>query len=281
MALPALAPIARGIASAASSGGSKIGGISGTGAVVNGLISNCPTLEDEVTVEVVGQPGTTKQQLYYLAMAAANGIVRRPGSLAGLPPTMGLLMIEYDAADHWVRCTIRYKTSTLGSIRVFGDKNFYNSMAVYRGPQCEVVGSEFDFTNAVLAGIPRSSTSANAPQLPWAGRVILTACPTTQEPQVGPITQAPAPTPTVIQTRVINSPNPKPPGDNRSRGTVVTPKESGGGSGGSGGSGHYLAEGTCCEKSLKLVPLVFAALSAPGSFNQEVFLTPTTGPTGS
>ena len=65
--------------------------------LVNGL------LDDEVVVEVTGQPGASKQSLYYLALSAANGMVRRFNALAGfqniLAPAYGFLMIEYDAAD--------------------------------------------------------------------------------------------------------------------------------------------------------------------------------------
>lgn len=224
-----------------------------------------PTMEDEVIVEVVGQPGASKKDLYYLALAAANGIVTNPGLVGLLTARMGVLMIEYDAADHWVRCTMKYT----GGATAFPGWDY----AVYKGPECEVKGAEFNFTSdTLLPGIP-ASTNPAVPKLPWNGRVILTPCPTVPNPAPG---MGPAPF-----GPIIPSPNPKPPGDNRSRGAVVRPSD-------------VQEEGSipvssifrglktdCCKKSLELVPLVFSALTDPGSFGTEVFIAPTAGPTGS
>lgn len=278
----------------------RLGSLFRTGAAVaEEARKNVPVLEDEVVVEVVGQPGASKQELYFLALAAANGVVRRfqplvqPNPL--LPPTAAVIMIEYDAADHWVRATIRYQVGATAA-NVLTSSNaqrtagkFIDNLAVYRGPQCEVVGGEFDFiatgvAGAVITGLPNA---AEAPKLPFAGQVILTACPTTKKPNPAPIQNATPPTETITSPgEPIPSPNPKPPGDNRSRGAVVvsdgmtaslttsgstsTPPTSPG----SPSASH------CCPKNLNLVQLVFAALTDPGSFAEEVWVAPEQGPTG-
>lgn len=235
---------------------------------------NVPILDDQVVVEVSGQPGSSKQELYYLALATANGIVRRFQPLLvvnpAVPPTMALLQIEYDAADSWVRCTIHYRVGTLAANVRTGartGKDFYDTLAVYRGPQCGVVGGTFDFVDpSILPGIPNQD---KAPILPWAGRSILTSCPTTQQPVVSPITQDPPATETLIQTQTITSPNPKPPGDNRSRGAVYVE-----------GSIGDDPQAKCCPKKINLVQLVSAALTDPGSDAETKFNPPTAGPTG-
>ena len=249
-------------------------------------------------MEVHGKPGSSKQELYFLALATANGIIRRVNDLGlSVLKPYGRLMIEYDAADNWVRCTIAYNFSTLGAITIFGGiargfeaairgvntrGPFFDSVAVYRGPSCGVVGDVFDFVEnvflgiGILSGIPASAVAPGSPQLPFAGEPILTDCPNTIPPQPSPITQAPAPTgtlkPGAIFRPAITSPNPQPPGDNRSRGGVVRP--------GLSPIPGLNASTSCCEASLQLVPLVYAALSSPGSATATVYPSPTPGPTG-
>lgn len=260
-----------------------------------------PQLEDEVTVEVRGQPGTTKQQLYFLALAAANGMVRRFDNLANMvAPSQGMLMIEYDGADDWVRCTIRYKWSCLSATVLRVDNlpspgTFYDNVAVYRGPSCNVVGDNFDFVNQFpfltigLPGIPATAASPDAPQLPFDDQMILTGCPTTEEPKPKAITQNPVPDrPLERNGTVIPSPNPKPPGDNRSRGNVVTnaymaanppsPGSTTQGSQQTPSPGQLNA--SCCEKVMALIPLVFAALSQGASNADTTYPVPVTGPRG-
>lgn len=278
------------------------------GTVVKEITEFSPHLEDEATVEVVGQPGSTKKQLYFLALSAAFSLVRRIDLKffgRNILPPPGMLMIEYDAADHWVRATIRYRTSmlqaaaanlaganALGGLNPFSEVPL-NTLPVYAGPKCDVVGASFSFTGGVTpeesralsvflpgvagfldsatAGIPTSSTSAPAPKLPFAGKTILTPCAQVADPN---------PDLPGAGGAVIPSPNPKPPGDNRSRGAVVT----GGASGGSSFLGRVASsvggDGCCINKSTSLVPLVFAALTDPGSFRDEVFAPPGGGVLG-
>lgn len=268
---------------------------SGTG--LQTVKENTPQLEDEVTVEVQGQPGSNKQQLYFLALAAANGMVKRRTTLTTTAGAFGMLMIEYNAAEEWVRCTLRYKWGLLATNVANSNVSMgtattasrlpLNEMAVYRGPQCNVVGAGFQFTSSVLPGIP-SETDPNVPDLPFKGSMILTACPTTIEPNPTPITQDPVPTPALKTNRTILSPNPKPPGDNRSRGAVVISQAEASAAAG----GYSIQPGSpvstsltdnkkCCEKLMALIPMVMAALSEPATNSLMLFPKPVAGPAGS
>lgn len=285
--------------------------------VAEGVIEFAPHLEDEATVEVVGQPGATKKQLYFLALSAAFALAKRiDPSLLGryiLPPP-GMLMIEYDAADHWVRVTLRYKTSllaaaaanlaagVLGAIGAGGilTKVDFAALPVYSGPKCDVIGGTFDFVagvpediaalarlaggggaadllNIATAGIPSSSTTSYAPTLPFANKTILTTCAKVKDPN---------PALPGAGGAEIDSPNPKPPGDNRSRGAVVTGGASRPQLSILGGISAILTGNTggtdpcCLDKSMSLVPLIFSALTDPGSYTREVFREPVGGPTG-
>lgn len=270
-----------------------------------------PHLEDEATVEVVGQPGASKRQLYFLALSACFGLVKRidvglknGGKNDYLFPPPGMLMIEYDAASNWVRATVRYRTSMLqatiadiiddpvggvsGIRRPGGGGGFETTanfddvrrLPVYAGPACELVGQPFEFTNAtpIGPGIPESSVDDLAPRLPFAGKTILTTCAQVADPD---------PTlPAIVPGAIIASPNPKPPGDNRSRGAVVGGRsvrtDVTGGVGSIGGGTTAPGGDDCCrDKSLMLVPLVFAALADPGSAADAVFKEPQSGPLGS
>ncbi len=144
---------------------------------------------------------------------------------------------------------------------------------VYRGPQCNVVGGNFDFVSDILPGLPNSSrVEDGAPALPFDKQMILTPCPTTEEPRPASIVQLPVRDyPLIRSGSVITSPNPKPIGDNRSRGAVVTPKSD---------NPQPQEPGKCCDINLLLVPLVFSALSAPATNSDMRFVAPTDGPRG-
>lgn len=288
--------------------------VSGVMLVADIIKQNTPTLENEVVVEVVGQPGATKQQLYFLALAAASSVVQQIAPLnpavAFLSPSAGMLLIEYDAADNWVRCTLKYTSGMAANYAFTGGplaapgRTLFDRLAVMRGPACDLNGSPFGFiaqaggplgplvllaipgigpaiagtidalTLLGTAGIPSGSTlAAGAPQLPFAGNPILTACPTTPTPVPNAIVQVP-----VLDSPLngavgptIPSPNPKPPGDNRSRGAVTVPNI--------GNPG--IPFGTCCNQSLALIPLIFTALSTPATNAGMTFADPISGPGGS
>lgn len=226
--------------------------LSNIGAVVSGVADMFPKLEDEVTVEVMGQPGSNKRELYRLAMATAYGIAR-PGlngtaSLFGPPPSM--ILCEYDAADAWVRFTVRYRIGVLdfaltpnsGPASILAGVASGRGLPVVLGPPDEVIGGRMrlpipSVTGVVAAPIPFvpaiDPISLLVP-MRFVNKVILTS---------SGVCESPDPATTGM---TINSPNPRPPGDTRSRGAVQNPN---------------IAE----INANYLVPLVFAALSDPGS----------------
>lgn len=228
-----------------------------------------PKFENEVTVEVIGDPTANMAYLYKLALATAFGLVKNV-SLTGrdengrpyyitLPP--GMLMIEYDAADRWVRCTLKYVNTVAVAAAGRGNRleaDFFRGNPLYSGPKEFTEGSDWNFSGLILPGlggipgIPNSAESKGLPALAFSNRNILTSDPTTIDPN-------PA---RPIVGNVIQSPNPKPPGDKRSRGTT------------------YGADQPNGPANFRLIQLVFAALTNPGSPQQEVFAAPTTGTLG-
>ena len=262
------------------------------GAAVDEVKKLIPRLEDEVVVTVVGQPGAKKAQLYYLALAAACGLVRRYDGKAGqIDPAPGMLAVEYDAASNYVKVTLRYNTNLLSAFVVIQDTDLtatigagaaqqvkdyeaqqgnqggstpvlplkaFKELVVYSGPRDDVVGREFNFTG--IPGLGLFARTFGSPQLPWVGRTILTTAPQCQEPipGFGPNTGS-----------IVPTPDPKPPGDNRSRGAVV-----------SSTNPLQTAPGTFANATALLIPMVFAALTDPGGSSLEGFPAPISGPTG-
>lgn len=254
-----------------------------------------PQLEDEATVEVIGQPGSNKKDLYYLAMAAACGLVRRYDFLRAIFPPIGMVMIEYDAADCWVRAVVRYKTSLLSAVVARPLKSvlapdastqplfqkaqaYLNSFlqpdgkptpdlaeaAIFSGPSPVLVGKSWNFTGLLGVGLPNTSQSRGAPVLPYDGRTILTTADATSDAPTNPgvaLNNGVIPQSSVQGSQM----NPKPPGDYRSRGAV---SEMVGSQGAlqSNWNGNVIAD--------LLVPLVYSALSNPGSIDQVVFSSP-------
>ena len=257
------------------------------GAIAKEFDKFCPQIEDEVSVTVQGQPGSTKRRMYLMALATCSGIARRlntiaPGGVFLVPPP-GLLMVEYDAADNWVRCTMRYQTGTLGLSTIGGGLGasdpVFDNLPVYNGPDCEVVGKPLNFTGTLagipIPGIPRSAQSGPSIPLEFAEKTVLSACP-----------RVPDPDPLVAGNAgpSVPSSNPKPPGDNRSRGAVVVTGATTSTMSGTRAFGPPTETPKvippCCAVSLQLVPLVYAALTDPGSFGKEIFAAPQSGPTG-
>ncbi len=247
----------------------------GIAGIATFIDSVTPKLEDEVVVEVLGEPGASKRTLYFLALSTAYGLAR-PNALARFfTPPPSLLMLEYDAADHWVRVTVKYKVGALDFVNqglgngfagavsgtflgpvggaitgiissvgtTLGPAGLLAGMPILNGPPDTVVGVTpaipFSFLNIPFPG----TLSANNP---FIGASILTNDKTV-----------------VVNNQSIPTPNPKPSGDSRSRGSVEP--------------------NTAGTRSVEkyLVPLVFAALSAPGSQNDLIFTPPQQGPGGS
>lgn len=216
------------------------------GAIAQGIADLFPKLEDEVTVEVTGQPGSNKKQLYYLAMAAAYGLARPGGALRFLGSPPSLLMCEYDAADTWVRVTLRYKIGVMDfATRPIGTLTVITSgLPVVSGPKDELIGGRAQLP---LPGfLPDAITQAPVfkPTLEFTGKVVLTSSGVCINPD-----------PSAAGNATIYAPNPRPPGDQRSRGAVQTPNSS-----------QVVAD--------YLIPMIFASLSDPGSQNNMYYPPP-------
>lgn len=277
-------------------GGYIANGIIIAGPIVEGLRNQVPRLEDEVVVTIHGQPGAKKSELYLLALATASSLVRRyDGTFGQTDPAPGMIAVEYDAASNWIRCTLRYNTSMAAAVKAFdgnqvltavreakgqqvadqvgkyqqgngsapdaGGKqsSMFSELVVYSGPRDEVQGENLNFTGS-LPGMPTSVTAKGLPQIPWVGRTILTTAPKCVEPipGTGP-----------IAGNVIQTPDPKPPGDNRSRGAII-----------SSTNPLLTAPGAFTNATALLIPMVFASLTDPGGSSLEGFPPPQPGPTG-
>lgn len=213
------------------------------GQIISGIDDATPKLEDEVTVEVVGQPGARKQDLYNLALVTAYGLARPQRIARFLLPPPGLLMIEYDAADNWVRCTLRYKVGALSPGVGIGGISMLSQLPLIDGPPEAVIGVTPVFPLSII-GLPFLGR-------PFVDKTVLTTAGKVIDPN-----------PTIKGSGgpIIDSPNPKPSGDNRSRGSVNDP------------SANIV--------SSYLIPMVFAALNDPGSQALTTFPQPTSGPLG-
>jgi hypothetical protein len=247
-----------------------------------------PYLEEEATVEVHGKPGSKLNDLYFLGLATAFGMCKRIDALAWASPPTGLLMVECDYADNWVRVTLRQTVSLMSAaaessvgglwekVKRYGTwvANNFDELAgagrpeplppapgtrelpiiqkpIMKGLPETIIGHPWSLTGEYIPGIPANATSVGVPKFDFEGRTILTRSPTCIDPN---------PALPVNNTSVIGSPNPKPAGDNRSRGAIPI----------SGGDGKQIA----------LAALVFSALSNPGSANEMLFPQPTSGPKG-
>ena len=192
-------------------------------AIWNGIKSTLPFLEDEATVTVYLSPKGTRRDGYFLAAALGFSLVRRYDILAGTSPPPGLIMIVYDAASNSVQFTVRYRTClTTGAID--NKARIFSECPVYAGPTEIVTGEPWNFAGAVpgIPGFPgaggqaglagaMAAARANAflPVLPFAKRGIVARSGTTPEPN--PLKPA---------GTWVESPNPRPCGDQRSRGTL-------------------------------------------------------------
>jgi len=222
------------------------------------IMSMFPRLDDEIVVEVHGKPGASKRDLYFLAVAAASGMTRRWASLAGyVGPVSGALIIEYDQAEQWVRCTMRYSVGSFAASANNSSEQagFYADVAVYNGPKCSLVGKPLTFIGpSALPGFPQAGINDSIINPLFREKVILTTCPKTTDPD-------PTKNPGGPGVEVIDSPNPTPPGDHRSRGVFLTARE------------NPTVDG-CCTTTNEFVNMIFATLSNPGSYGFSIFQPP-------
>jgi hypothetical protein len=213
-----------------------------------------PHLEDEVTVEVIGQPGARKSDLYYLALNTAYGLAR-PG-VSGIPllPAPGLVMIEYDAADNWVRATLRYRVGIIDLVTTgFANiPSFLIRKVLGNPPAMTAAGAAFALP--LISG-PPETVIGGEPRLPFLGPLNVPfpkGLPFTGKPVLTTYAKTLDPNPAVRTPGIIDSANPQPSGDGRSRGSIGAPT-----------LGDLTAN--------YLVPMIFAALTDPGSVTLELF----------
>lgn len=226
-----------------------------------------PKLEDEVTVEVLGQPGSSKKTLYFLALQTAYGLAR-PGLISRFfTPAPSLLMIEYDAAADWVRVTLKYKVGALDFVnQALGTAAFLGPFA---GPAAaaQLIGALELVKNMPLLAGPRSYVEGVTPAIPFS--FLSVPLPTEDANKFTGVNILTTGENWFNGGQVMPTPNPKPTGDYRSRGSM--------GENDGGGPGQLPGQGSPVKK---LIPLIFAALSAPGSQNDLTFTQPVQTPSG-
>lgn len=182
-------------------------------------------LEDAVTVKVSGTPLARKADLYWLAAAIGFGMVvrMRAGMVDALtlPPTM--LAIDYDPTSKEVTFHLRYSQSIL-TLTSFSRANTtaISGSPVFTGPPDTVVGGAWDFVPRVILGTIALPTAVGAPPgvLPFTGRVVLTDASATFDPVPVGATPAVTSPQSVGATPITVTPNPRPLGDARSRGSL-------------------------------------------------------------
>jgi hypothetical protein len=280
------------------------------GQVASFAKNSFPYLDDEAIVRVYGQPGASKKQLYYLAMATAFGLVKRFDAAQWASPPPGMLAISY-SSENMVEVTLRYKTNLLSSVLAAGTGNTLGRWQTWVTAAIPVIGPII-VTNqlAVEAGQTFIPAPQSKPLPLYTGAAVYNGppeevvggafnfvgaltpgIPTSSEsigapklPFAGRVitTTQPRckdPNPDIADPAsapVIPAPHPKPAGDNRSRGVVFTPADA---------SGETLPR--------YLVPILRAALTNPNvesSLNkngvqtpdpsQKTFPVPVAGPRG-
>lgn len=201
-------------------------------AVWDGIKSSLPYLEDEATVIVNGNPSARRKDLYFLAAATAFSLVKRFDAIQVVSPPPGMIMLEWDAAGNAVKFTVKYKTN-LTSAAAFNGGSTLANIPLFAGPPDEVRGAKWNFTGATVeqptvipvigSGLLGQILLQNsgftqgtqqkvmlAPDLrKYVGRPILTRNTTCTDPN-----------PLADPNTVVHSPNPRPVGDGRSRGTL-------------------------------------------------------------
>ena len=190
---------------------------------VGDYAKNFGVLTDEIIVTVRGNKFAIKSQLYKLAAALAFGQVQNNTKVTGLFATPGMIMMENHLHDICVTFTLRYQrsfasmmaaTSTnyvskwLGNsgASATGPLEVVHQLPVFTGPDNDYWGGKWDFSSILTPNVV----------LPFNNRSILyqsNSCPDPEpDPSGGgsPVTEN------------ILCPNPRPVGDYRSRGNLIS-----------------------------------------------------------
>lgn len=179
-------------------------------------------ITDEMIVTIRGNKLASKSRLYKMAAALAFGQIQRMDSNTGrgVMPCPGLIMMENHLHDVCVTFTLRY-TRSLATIMAVQSLNyigtaigggasvtvsqFLSRLPVFTGPDNDYSGGYWDFSNLLLSGVEFD--------LPYSGKPILFQS-----------SHSPDPNPNTGKSGISDfvSQNPRPMGDARSRGTLVS-----------------------------------------------------------
>ncbi len=207
------------------------------------LESSFPYVVDEVEAIVIGDPSSSRTQLYRLARSAAIGAITLRG-FRGFSVPQFSMELEYNHADRTVICRVGFTRSLITGAAVFKtlairDNNGIirrgvNTLDVINGPTDNLFGRPFP--NPALPGLPAGTAP---PPSEFDGRPILSLADSVVNPD---------PALPLGAGGIVPSPNPRPIGDFRSRGSIYS--------------------------------LIFSALSVPGSSILQEFKAPAEGDPG-
>jgi hypothetical protein len=209
---------AGGAAGAAGAAGRRVGAAGLTAAGLAAFVGEAKRLadqlgrlDDHIQVTVAGNPFSTRRSLYEVAAATAFGMVARlvpaggPGNPFGPP---GVIAVAYDAAANELTFSLQYSRSLATILSPAGaGAGVLAAQPVFGNLPQTITGGDWDArlpTDPVL--LPPTPT----PDLAFGGRAILTTA-----------AFVPAPNPKPLPVGgPVSTPNPRPAGDARSRGTL-------------------------------------------------------------
>lgn len=182
------------------------------------------SLEDGVEVEVWGNgPNTPKRLLFQCAAATAFGLVKRLGPAGALIPPPGMVAVQYDAADNYLKFSLRYSNSLVAILvanskllggavggPAGGTDTLFHKMPVLSGPEDTVTGGPWTFHGPGIHFPLVGDIVLNVPKLKFEGKTILTK----DEVSVPPH-------PEVAGMGAARTINPRPAADQRSRSAWV------------------------------------------------------------
>ncbi len=163
-----------------------------------------PTLVQEADIVVTGAPHAKRQDMYWLAVSTAFGMISNFTITGALLPK-GLIMMEYNAEQNHVRFYCK-QISTWAQVWYSlksGDPFGRFTTKLFGGPQDITVGGKWEWWDRATPGIPGVPGSVTGfGKLGWEGEPILVKTPTYISPAAGELI----------------SYNPHPAGDDQSRG---------------------------------------------------------------
>lgn len=181
----------------------------------NDVFSQLGDVLSEVTVTVTGNPRSNKRQLTLLAAATAFGCVKNivlagkpiPGpfgtTISNPAPSPGMIGVTWNEEEKEVTYVVRYRQTFKAIVTVGEGKDALGNFPPFGNIPDQVVGAPFDFTGGSIVNFPQ-------PPLEFAGKTILTDRVRSLDPD-----------PSVKNPKEVETGNPRPCGDARSRGSLV------------------------------------------------------------